>query len=102
VVRDTPYRDIHEDIRPVVFVPFHSAQQTRSATFVVRTASANPLAMASTLRRALTSARVSNIRPQMEFVQAQTVRERLMAILALFFAAVALVLAAIGLDATAA
>jgi hypothetical protein len=38
VVRDTPYRDIHEDIRPVVFVPFHSAQQTRSATFVVRTA----------------------------------------------------------------
>jgi predicted permease len=97
VVRDTPYRDIHEDIRPVVFVPFHSAQQTRSATFVVRTASANPLAMASTLRRALTSARVSNIRPQMEFVQAQTVRERLMAILALFFAAVALVLAAIGL-----
>jgi predicted permease len=97
VVRDTPYRDIHEDIRPVVFVPFHSAQQTRNATFVVRTASANPLAMASTLRRALTSVRVSNIRPQMEFVQAQTVRERLMAMLALFFAAVALVLAAIGL-----
>jgi predicted permease len=97
VVRDTPYRDIHEDIRPVVFVPFHSAQQTRNATFVVRTASANPLAMASTLRRAVTSARVSNIRPQMEFVQAQTVRERLMAMLALFFAMVALVLAAIGL-----
>jgi len=97
VVRDTPYRDIHEDIRPLVFVPFHSAQQTRNATFVVRTASPNPLAMASTLRRALTSARVSNIRPQMEFVQAQTVRERLMSMLALFFAAVALVLAAIGL-----
>jgi predicted permease len=97
VVRDTPYRDVHEDIRPVVFVPFHSAQQTREATFVVRTASANPLAMASTLRRALTSVRVSNIRPQMEFVQAQTVRERLMSMLALFFAAVALVLAGIGL-----
>jgi predicted permease len=97
VVRDTPYRDIHEDIRPVAFVPFHSAQQTREATFVVRTASANPLAMASSLRRAVTSVRVSNIRPQIEFVQAQTVRERLMAMLALFFAAVALVLAAIGL-----
>jgi predicted permease len=97
VVRDTPYRDIHEDIRPVVFVPFHSAQPTREATFVVRTASANPLAMASSLRRAVTSARVTNIRPQIEFVQAQTVRERLMAMLALFFAAVALVLAAIGL-----
>jgi predicted permease len=97
VVRDTPYRDIHEDIRPVVFVPFHSAQPTRNATFVVRTASANPLAMASSLRRAVTSARVSNARTQMEFVQAQTVRERLMAMLALFFAAVALVLAAVGL-----
>ena len=97
VVRDTPYRDIHEAIPPVAFVPFHSAQQTRNATFVVRTASANPLAMASILRREITRARVSNVRPQMEFVQAQTVRERLMAMLALFFAAVALVLAAIGL-----
>jgi predicted permease len=97
VVRDAPYRDVHEDIRPVVFVPFHSAQQTREATFVVRTASANPLAMASILRRAVTRARVSNARPQMELVQAQTVRERLMSMLALFFAAVALVLAGIGL-----
>jgi len=97
VVRDAPYRDVHEDIRPVVFVPFHSADQTRNATFVVRTASANPMAMASTLRRQVTRARVSNIRSQMEFVQAQTVRERLMSMLALFFAAVALVLAGIGL-----
>jgi predicted permease len=97
VVRDTPYRDIHEDIRPVVFVPFHSAQRSRGATFVVRTASANPLAMASILRRAITRARVSNVRTQLELVQAQTVRERLMSMLALFFAAVALVLAGIGL-----
>jgi predicted permease len=97
VVRDTPYRDIHEDTRPVVFVPFHSEQPTRGATFVVRTASANPLAMAQTLRRQVARARVSNVRSQMEFVQAQTVRERLMSMLALFFAAVALVLAGIGL-----
>jgi predicted permease len=97
VVRDTPYRDIHESTRPVVFVPFHSSQQTRNATFVVRTASANPLAMVSILRRAVTSARISNVRTQMELVQAQTVRERLMSMLALFFAAVALVLAGIGL-----
>jgi predicted permease len=97
VVHDTPYRDVHEDIRPVVFVPFHSAQQTRNATFVVRTRSADPMAMASTLRREVTRARVSNLRSQMEFVQAQTVRERLMSMLALFFAVVALVLAGIGL-----
>jgi predicted lysophospholipase L1 biosynthesis ABC-type transport system permease subunit len=97
VVHDTPYRDVHEDIRPVVFVPFHSAEQTRNATFVVRTRSADPMAMASTLRREVTRARVSNLRSQMEFVQAQTVRERLMSMLALFFAVVALVLAGIGL-----
>jgi len=97
VVRDTPYRDVHEDIRPVAFVPFHSNEQTGNATFVVRTASANPLALASTMRRAVTRARVGNVRSQMEFVQAQTVRERLVSMLALFFAAVALVLAGIGL-----
>jgi predicted permease len=97
VVRDAPYRDVHEDIRPVVFVPFHSAQQTRNATFVVRTASANPLAVASILRHQVTGARISNVRTQMELVQAQTVRERLMSMLALFFAAVALLLAGIGL-----
>ena len=97
VVRDTPYRDVHEAARPVVFVPFHSAQPTRNATFVVRTASANPLALASILRREVSRARVSNVRTQMEFVHAQTVRERLLAMLALFFAAVALVLAGIGL-----
>jgi len=97
VVRDAPYRDVHEDIRPVVFVPFHSAQPTRGVTFVVRTASANPLAMASTLRREVTRARVSNVRAQLELVQAQTVRERLVSMLALFFAAVALVLAGVGL-----
>ncbi|MEI9976298.1 MAG: ABC transporter permease [Ignavibacteriota bacterium] len=97
VVRDSPYRDVHESIRPVVFVPFRSTEKTNSATFVVRTASTNPLAMASTVRKALTGVRVSNLRGQMEFVQAQTVRERLLSMLALFFAGVALVLAGIGL-----
>jgi len=97
VVADAPYRDIHEDIRPVVFVPFHSTGKTRNATFVIRTANGNPLTMAPILRREVTRARVSNVRTQMEFVQAQTVRERLMSMLALFFAAVALMLAGIGL-----
>jgi len=41
--------------------------------------------------------RVSNIRTQKEVVQQHTIRERLLAMLSLFFAIVALVLAAIGL-----
>ena len=86
--------------------PFHSvdsqgAATPARATFIVRTSSANPLALASTLRREVPRARpefrVSNIRTQAELVHAQTIRERLLAMLALFFAAVALLLAGIGL-----
>jgi ABC-type antimicrobial peptide transport system permease subunit len=73
----------------------------RSATLMVRTAGADPLALAAVLRREVARARpgfrVSNIHTQAELVQAQTVRERLLAMLALFFAGVALLLAGIGL-----
>jgi ABC-type antimicrobial peptide transport system permease subunit len=72
-----------------------------SATFIVRTVSSNPLSMAAALRREVPRARpefrVSNIRPQSDLVLAQTIRERVLAMLALFFAAVALVLAGVGL-----
>jgi ABC-type antimicrobial peptide transport system permease subunit len=70
-------------------------------TFVVRTSIANPLALASTLRQEIPRLRsefhVSNIQTQQEVNDAQTVRERLLATLAFFFGAVALLLAAIGL-----
>jgi putative ABC transport system permease protein len=76
-------------------------QTERRATFLVRTASNDPLALAQTLRREVARARsgfrVSGIRTQAELVQQHTVRERLLAMLALFFGAVALLLAAIGL-----
>jgi ABC-type antimicrobial peptide transport system permease subunit len=98
---------MREPILPVAYVPFHpvdangAMQPIRQATFIVRTASANPLALASTLRREVPRAgsdfRVSNIRTQAELVRAQTVRERLLGMLALFFAVVALLLAGIGL-----
>jgi putative ABC transport system permease protein len=100
VVADTPYRSMREPILPVAFVPFQTATISQD-TFMVRTRSADPLAMAATLRREVTLARsefrVSNVRSQAELVAAQTVRERLIATLALFFAGVALLLAAIGL-----
>ncbi len=107
LVRDARYRDVREPMLPVAYVPFQvldakgAFRAIRRATFIVRTANSNPLALASTLRREVTRARfefrVSNIRTQMELVLAQTVRERLLAMLALFFAAVAVLLAAIGL-----
>jgi predicted permease len=107
VVRDAPYRNVREATLPVAFVPFRSVdakaalRPVQTATFMVRTLSANPMALASTLRRVVPQARpefrVSNVRPQLELVQAQTVRERLLAMLALFFAGVSLLLAGVGL-----
>ena len=64
----------------------------------MRTAGANPLALAPILRKEVTQARsefrVRNIATQKELIDAQTIRERLLAI---FFASVALLLAGIGL-----
>jgi predicted permease len=107
VVRDSPYQSLREPILPVAYVPFHSIgesgalQPIRTGTFVVRTSGANPLALASVLRqevpRVRSDFRVSNVRTQADLVRAQTVRERLLAMLALFFAVVALVLAGVGL-----
>ena len=101
LVRDAYYRDMREPILPVAYVPFHSIGAKTQATFIVRTSSQNPLALAPTLRqevpRARPDFRVSNIRTQMEINQSHTVRERLLAMLALFFAAVALLLSGVGL-----
>jgi len=107
VVRDTPYRDVHEQILPAVYVPISRAdahgilEPLRGATFIVRGSSANPMALASILRREVPRARpefrVSNIRTQAELARVQTLRERLLAMLGIFFAGVALLLAAVGL-----
>jgi ABC-type lipoprotein release transport system permease subunit len=107
LVRDARYRYVRQDILPVAYTPFHrldakgAVQDLVDGTFSVRTASPNPLALASTLRREVTAIRpgfhVSNIRTEHGIIESQTVRERLLAMLALFFTAVALLLAAIGL-----
>jgi putative ABC transport system permease protein len=99
--------DIHRPIEPQVYVPFQgvdasSASRTeREAAFLVRTKGANPLALAGVLRRAVPQARpefrVSNVRAGEDLVRAQTVRERLLAMLAIFFAMMAVLLAGIGL-----
>jgi predicted permease len=107
LVGDVTYRDIRAPMVPQTYFPFDSVDAKGASrpigrgTFIVRTSGANPMALASILRREVPRARsefrVSNIRTQTEINQSQTVRERLLARLALFFGAVALLLAAVGL-----
>jgi predicted permease len=107
VVRDAYYSGLHGPILPVAYVPFHEVGAKgemlpeSDGTFIVRTASSNPLALASTLRQQVSRARsgfhVSNVETQLEINQAQTIRERLLATLAFFFGAVALLLSGVGL-----
>jgi predicted permease len=104
LVRDARYRYLRQPVVPVAYTPFHRLDDKGTmlgGTFVVRTSSPNPLALASILRREVSRARpefrVSNIRTQKELEQSQTIRERLLAMLALFFAGVAVLLAGIGL-----
>jgi putative ABC transport system permease protein len=99
LVGDVRYKDMREPVQPSAYFPFRATYT--HASFIVRTAGADPLALASVLRREVPRARpgfhVSTIRTQLELVQQHTIIERLLARLALFFAAVALLLAAIGL-----
>jgi predicted permease len=107
VVGDARYRDMRGPMTAVAYIPFPSIGakgellSRRYGTFVVRTTSSNPLALASILRqevpRARPEFRVNNIRTQIEINRQHTIRERLLAMLAMFFAMVALLLAGIGL-----
>ena len=107
-VPDARSRDnLRFPIRPTAYFAYQAvdqqgaAQPMRRGTFVVRTASPNPLALASVLRQAVPRARaefrVNNVRTQVEIGESKTVRERMLALLALFFAVVALALAGVGL-----
>ncbi len=103
LVRDARYRNLREPITPTAYIPlrYPPPEALSGATFLVKTRNPNPLSLAPFLRREVSRARsefrVSNIRTQLEINQAQTVRERLLALLASFFAGVALLLVALGL-----
>ncbi|HXA51350.1 MAG TPA: ADOP family duplicated permease, partial [Candidatus Acidoferrum sp.] len=104
LVGNARYRYVRQPVLPVAYTPFRRTD-TRGAmqggTFVVRTTTSNPLTLASLLRneipRARPEFRVSNMRTQQELIDSQTMRERLLAILARFFGAIALLLAGVGL-----
>ena len=104
LVGNVGYRYLRQPVLPVAFTPFDrpgDGGTMLGGTFVVRTSGANSLALASILRREISQARpefrVSKVRTQSELEEAQTVRERLLAMLGLFFSGVALLLAGVGL-----
>lgn len=97
LVRDAAYSNLREPMRPTVYVPI---EKRGNATFLVRTA-LDPESLAPILRQEVSRARsdfkVVRIERQQNLIRWHLVRERLLATLSLFFAAVALALAAIGL-----
>jgi predicted permease len=107
VIGNARYQNVREPARSLFFLPLHRADEkgemapVGNETFAVGTAVNAPLAMAELLRKTITEAHpklhVTNVRTQQELIDAQTIRERLLAMLAAFFAAVALLLAGIGL-----
>jgi putative ABC transport system permease protein len=107
VIGNAGYQNLHEAARSVFYLPLHRDDEKGQLvpiddeTFVVRTAFRDPLAMSESVRKTITREhpefRVTNVRTQQELIDAQTIRERLLALLASFFAGVALLLAGIGL-----
>jgi predicted permease len=104
VVRDARYRYMRQPVLPVAYTPFNRVGDSGKflgGTFVVRTTGSNPLALAATLggeiARATPEFRVGNVHSQEELNQLQTLRERLVARLAVFFSGLALLLAVVGL-----
>jgi predicted permease len=107
VTRDVPYSDLRESSRAVFYAPLDEIDDKSAprvvdfATFTIHTDAQNPLVLADFLRRLIAQRhnglRVSNITTQLDLLRDQTIRERLIAMLAAFFAVVALLLAGIGL-----
>jgi putative ABC transport system permease protein len=105
VVGDVRYRDMREGMTPVAFFPVATEGDVGLrpkdwGSFVVRV-SGDPMAVASALRTEVSRSRsefhVVNVTTQQALADRHTVRERLLALLSLFFATTALVLAGVGL-----
>jgi predicted permease len=96
VVQDAKYNNLREATSPTVYGPWGQPD----GVMEVRTAG-NPMAVAPAIRQAINHSnaglRVTNVTLQSTRINNSVLRERLMALLAGFFAIVAVVLAAIGL-----
>ena len=97
LVPDAVYYDVRETMRPTVYVPI---EDRSGGSLIVRT-TGDPAALVPALRNELSRARpdftVADTQLQRAVVRRQMLRERLLATLSLFFAAVALLLAGVGL-----
>jgi predicted permease len=107
IVGNVRYQDLRQPLLPQVYVPFRmpgengQPREIGSAELLMRTTNRHPLVMSQFFRdqipRVRPEFRASRIRTQLEINQSHTVRERMLATLALFFSAVALLLAGVGL-----
>ncbi|MGJ5819844.1 ADOP family duplicated permease [Paludibaculum fermentans] len=107
LVRDARYGELREAIRPTVYIPFASKDENGApkgsdwGAFIVRTATKDPLDLATVLRREVANGgpelRVSDVSTQAALIRSKTLRERMLSTLSMFFAAVALLLASVGL-----
>jgi putative ABC transport system permease protein len=106
-VRDARYNSMRDAIRPTVYVPFSeiktdgTSKKINWATIIARTATADPMMLAPSSSKLIhqthSEFRVPSVTTQAELVRAQMIRERMLALISVFFAAVALLLAGIGL-----
>jgi predicted permease len=100
LVRDTAYRRLREGVVPILFLPNAQVPQRSGISISVRTSTAARAAVASALTRALSGVDANaslTIRPLDIRIRGALAQERLVAILSVFFAALALGLAALGL-----
>jgi predicted permease len=97
LVSDAAYMSVKEALRPTVYVPIDPRD---SGAILVRTTGL-PGSMGPTLSREITriqpDLRVTATRPQSLLVARQLMRDRVLATISVFFAAVALLIAGIGL-----
>lgn len=107
LVKDAKYQNVREAPRPTMYVPFRAvdaenrAQEKQWGALIVRTRGKNSMEVAGLVRAVVEQARpgfkVVSFQTQDALVKGQLVKERLLAALSLFFAAVALILAGTGL-----
>jgi predicted permease len=96
-VRNAVYRVLREPMQPIIYFP-QTERETNA--LMVRTVG-DELAVAPIVKRVISNlrseVRMHDVQPQNNFLHWQMLRERLLAALSLFFAVIALVLAAVGL-----
>jgi predicted permease len=100
VVQDAKYSDVKRDIPPVYFLPYRQDRQLVDMSFYVRTAG-DPAQSAATIRdvvrRADPNLPIESLKTLDRQVEENTFFDRMMSTLSALFAALATVLAAVGL-----